>query len=144
MLLERQSGHTKASLEFVHQMARQLRNLTNEESLRSKTWVFENLCGDELPRDSRLHVTIDGARQLAIAMDKAQQGFDAKEILAVTARNLGLVPIGKKGEKVSFAPIRHQDLDGGMLPGDTAQIEEVGWLYQDDVIVRAKVKQNKD
>jgi hypothetical protein len=144
MLIERQSGQTKACLEFVQQMARQLRNLTSEENLRSKTWVLENLCGEELPRDGALHITIDGARQLAIAMDKAQQGFDAKEILAVAARNLGLVPIGKKGEKVSFSPVRHQDVEGGMLPGDAAQIEEGGWSYQDDVIVRAKVKPNKD
>lgn len=144
MLLERQSEQTKACLEFVQQTARQLRNLTSEEDLRSKTWVLENLCGEELPRERALHITIDGARQLAIAMDKAQQGFDAKEILAVAARNLGLLPIGKKGETVSFSPIRHQDVEGGMLPGDAAQIEEGGWSYQDDVIVRAKVKPNKD
>lgn len=91
-----------------------------------------------------MNVTIDGARQLAIAMDKAQQGFDAKEILAVAARNLGLLPIGKKGEKVRFSPIRHQDIEGGMLPGDPGQIEEGGWSHQDDVIVRAKVKANKE
>jgi hypothetical protein len=144
VLLERSGGQTKACLEFVQQTSRRLRNVTREEDLRAQTWVLENLCEDDLPNDAGLHITIDGARQLALAMDKAQHGFDAKEILAVAARNLGLVPIGKKGEKVDFLPIRHQDVEGGMLPGDKALIEEAGWSYQDDVIVRAKVKHNKE
>ena len=97
-----------------------------------------------MPGDAGLHITIDGARELALAMDKAQQGFDAKEILAVAARNLGLVPFGKKGETVHFAPIRHQDIEGGILPGDRAGLREGGWSYEDSIIVRAKVKQNKE
>jgi hypothetical protein len=144
VLLECPAESAKTCMEYIRQTARQLRNVTRETDLRSRTWVLDNLCSDDLPDDARLQITIDGARQIALAMDKAQQGFDAKDILAVAARNLGLTPIGKTGEKVSFSPTRHQDIEGGMLPGDPAQVEEGGWSYQDDVIVRAKVKHTKD
>jgi len=58
----------------------------------------------------------------------------------VTARNLGLLPIGKKGEAVSFNPLQHEDVDGGLVPGAAAVIEEGGWAVRQEALIRAKVK----
>src|SRR5205085_193934 len=90
--------------------------------------------------DGRLHVTIEGARHVALALDKATQGFAASELLSVTARNVGLTPIGMDGEMLSYDPLRHEDLEGGLLPGDPVRIERIGWAYGRDVVLRAKVK----
>ncbi len=127
-------------LEVIAKYSRQLRNLREDESLAAHTWVFENLLPQGENVGGRLHVTLDGARDVALAFQKVAQGFEALEVLKVTARNLGLVPIGKKGDAIAYNPLQHQDLDGGMLPGDPGIVEDVGWAHGNDVVLRAKVR----
>jgi hypothetical protein len=139
-MADRRGPQVDAALDVVRKAARQLRNLTKDETLQARTWTLENLRREDEPSDGRIHVTPEGARHLALAFEKAAQGFAVKDILTVTARNLGLSPIGKKAEAVSYNPLRHEDVDGGLVPGDAAVIEEGGWAVGQEALIRAKVK----
>ncbi len=141
LMADRQGPQAGPVLEVVSKTTRQLRNLTKDETIQARTWALENLRREDEPTDGRLHVTPEGARHLALAFEKAAQGFTAKDILTVTARNLGLTPIGKLGETVSFNPLRHEDTEGGLVPGDSVRIDEAGWAIGQDALIRAKVKQ---
>lgn len=137
LLADRRSIEAGEILTIGGRVSRQLRNLTRDESTRQRTWVFENLAE---PEESEGQVTLIGARHLAVALEKAEQGFEALDVLTAVLRNLGLAPIGKKGEGVSYSPLSHEDLSGGMLPGDAAVIEKPGWSHGGEVVVRAKTK----
>ena len=127
-------------LAVVQKKTRQLCNLTNNQDLKSRTWALENLSEESKPVDGKICITSQGARYIARAFEEAEQGFSAKEILTVAARNLGLSPIGKKGEAIIYNPIQHEDTVGGLLPGQTVLIEEEGWTLNQETVVRAKVK----
>jgi hypothetical protein len=140
LMADRRGPQADAALEVVRKAARQLRNLTKDETLQARTWALENLRREDEPTDGQLHVTTEGARHLALALEKAEQGFAAKDILTVTARNLGLSLIGKAGEVVSFDPLQHDDVQGGLVPGDSVVIEEAGLAIRQEPLIRAKVK----
>jgi len=129
LVADRRGQQSEAVLRLIQQLAHRLRNLTRDEAQESRTWVFENLSRDDATPDGKLRVTLEGARHLALAFQKAEQGFAPKDILTVTALNLGLSPISKKGETVVFNPLRHQDIEGGLLPGESAVVEEGGWRF---------------
>lgn len=86
------------------------------------------------------NITKEGAQILVLAFEMLYRDLSPKDVLTATAKNLGLTQLGKKGEPVVYAPRNHEDLDGGMLPGDNAVIEESGWLFGKDLIARAKVR----
>ena len=90
--------------------------------------------------DGKISITQHGARHLARALEEAGQGFSAKEILTVLARNLGLVAVGKNGDTVIYNPLQHEDVAGGLLPGQSVLIEESGWSINQETVARAKVK----
>jgi hypothetical protein len=133
------SSGTEA-LDFIQQATSQLRGATRDAEIQSRTWVLENLDEEKTPTDGRLHITLDGARRFAVAFEKAAQDFPAIDILAMTARNLGLSPIGGVGNTVPYDPLQHEDTEGGMLPGDPALIESQGWAHSENVILRARVR----
>lgn len=139
LLIERRGPQAIAALQFIEGTARQLRNATRDDSERGRTWVLESLRREQEISDGEVHVSIEGARHLVLALEKAAQGFSASEILSVTAQNVGLAPVGKQGERLSYDPLRHEDAEGGMLPGDSARVEEPGWSYRGEVVMRAKV-----
>lgn len=143
VLADRRSPHLDEVLVLVRKITRQLRNLTKGETAQAQTWVFENLSEEEKPGDGKLCVNLQGARYIALAFEKADQGFAAKDVLTMTARNLGLSPIGKKGETVSYDPLRHEDIEGGLLPGATVLIEQEGWAIVAETVARAKVRKAK-
>jgi hypothetical protein len=134
----------REALVFIQQTARQLRGATRDADTQSRTWVLENLREEMSPADGRLHITLDGARRFAIAFEKAAQDFPAAEILAMTARNLGLTPIGAMGQTVSYDPLQHEDVDSGMIPGESVFIESQGWSHGENVILRARVRKAKE
>lgn len=139
LLTEHRTPNAEAALAVVQKITRQLRNLTKGQTAQSKTWVFENLCGEETPSDGKLCLNLQGARHIAVAFEKAEQGFGAKDILAVTARNLGLSTIGKNGDEATYDPLRHEDIEGGLVPGETVLIEQEGWAINEETVARAKV-----
>lgn len=140
LLADRRTSNSDAVLTVISKTTRQLRNLTKGEAAQSDTWVLENLNSEEQPVGGTLCINLQGARYIALAFEKADQGFTAKDILAVTARYLGLIPIGKKGESVFYDPLQHEDVDGGLLPGASVIILESGWVFNGEAVMRAKIK----
>jgi hypothetical protein len=144
ILLHRDIGPSASeALSFVGEAACQLRGVTRDPDLQSQTWVLEDLTDHPAPTDGRIHVTLDGARRLAVGFEKAAQGFPAGDILAMTARNLGLTPIGLAGKSVAYDPLQHEDMDCGMIPGDPALVESQGWMHGLNVVLRARVRKPK-
>ncbi len=131
------------ALNFIQQISHQLRGATRDTEIRSRTWVLESLQEETTPTEGQLHITLDGARRFAVAFEKATQGFPVTDILSMTARNLGLTPIGVTGETVNYDPLQHEDIDGGMIPRDSALIESQGWSHGQNVILRARVRKTK-
>jgi hypothetical protein len=127
-------------LATIQKHTRQLCNITKGQELKSRTWVLENLNEESKSADGKICITSQGARYIALAFEKADQDFSAKEILGITARNLGLTAIGKKGDKTIYNPLQHEDIIGGLLPGQTVLIEDEGWTLNQETVVRAKVK----
>lgn len=89
-------------------------------------------------------ITLLGAKNLALSMEKANQGFPAKEILTNLAFNLGLIRYGTQPSTrpIAYNPIEHEDTVGGLLPGDIVVALEPGWMYKIEVLIRAKVRRN--
>jgi hypothetical protein len=98
------------------------------------------LNGEETPSDGKLCVNLQGARHIALAFEKADQGFGARDILAVTAHNLGLSAIGKKGDEAIYDPLNHEDIESGLVPGEIVLIEQEGWAINQETVARAKVR----
>jgi len=143
LLAERRSQEADVVLEFIRKTSRQLRSITKGETSQSRTWVLENLHVEERQPDGRLCVNLQGARHIALAFEKVDQGFPPKEILSVTARHLGLLTIGRRDEVVAYDPLLHDDTEDGLVPGDTVVILEPGLAYNNEAVLRAKVKKNK-
>ena len=134
-------GETATSaLDLIGQSVNRLRNPTQDQATKSRTWILENLGQRTKGPDGNAHVTKEGAYHLSLAFEMVSHGLTAKDVLTATAQNLGLTPLSRKGEAILFNPRNHQDLDGGMLPGDDAVIEEPGWLLGKELIARAKVR----
>jgi len=127
------------ALEFMEQSGRQLRGVTRDAELQSRTWVLESLQTEKVAPDGGLEITFDGARRFAVAFDKARQGLSAADLLATTAKNLGLTIINAKGEQVPYNPLEHEDSEGGIRPGELVRIFETGLKYQNTVVLRAMV-----
>gem|GEM_PF-3496676 len=140
LLAERRTTDAEASLAIIQKIMRQLRNLTKTQAQQSKTWIFENLSNEEVLLDDKLSITAHGARHIALAFEKADQGFNAKDILSVMARNLGLSEIGKKDQTAIYDPLWHEDVAGGLTPGTPVIINQAGWRINDEVVARAKVR----
>jgi hypothetical protein len=127
-------------LAAIQKHTRQLCNLTQSQDLKSRTWVLENLSEGEKITEGKVLVASQGIRYFARAFQESNQGFSAKEILTVLAKNFGFTAIGKKGETVVYSPSLHEDVLSGLIPGKTVLIEEPGWIADEEVIIRAKVK----
>lgn len=140
LVQDRRGPQADMVLRLIAEAARRLRNLTKDEADQARTWVLEKLSVGVESVVGKAHVTIDGARHLALAFEKAAQGFAAKDILSATMRNLGLTLVGKKSEAVSYDPLQHEDVDGGMVPGDGTVIVEPGWALGQDTVSRARVR----
>ena len=88
-------------------------------------------------------ITWDGAKMLAIAVEKANDGFPAKDVLSCLCFNLGLIRFGNRlDEQIIYSPIEHEDIEGGILPGEPVVAVAAGWMYQERVLIRAKVRRN--
>jgi hypothetical protein len=116
-----------------------LKVATSDEDLKTRVWIIEPLkAAAERPSDNE-YLTLTGARYLAVAFEKARQGFDANTVLSMAAKNLGMSPIGTKGEVTCYNPLHHEDAKGGIVPGEMVQINAPGWTFRSSVILRAVV-----
>jgi hypothetical protein len=141
-MLANENRHSQADglIALAAAATQQLRILARESEEAKRTWVLENLAVETKPPAGQLQITEEGARHIAIAFQRVEEGFSTRDILTLTARNLGLSAIGQKGEKIPFNPFLHEDKEGDLLPGNSAVIEESGWRHGEMVVRKAKVK----
>jgi hypothetical protein len=85
-------------------------------------------------------ISADEAKLLVIAIRRIRDGTDPIMMLEATAANLGMTSVGVVGEIISFDPIRHQDLIGGVRPGEDVALVQKGWMVGSQVIDRAQVR----
>ena len=64
---------------------------------------------------------------------------ESKKIYAAIIGNLGLRLFGIENELVTYDPNLHQDTVGGILPGDSVRMLSPGCMFEDQVVMRAKI-----
>ncbi len=139
LIAEKRVSEGQGVVAEIVQLGRHLEIASTKEQ-RGITWTLQNPGAELESPKGRQHITEDGARRVAVAFEKAAEGFGAVEVLTMLARNLGMLQTGKKGDAVRYDPLEHEDTQGGMEPGDPAVLEEPGWSMGERVVVRAKVK----
>ena len=86
-------------------------------------------------------ISSDGALQVALGMRAIQEGADPTEAFWSTAFNLDVRQFPTKDELyVAFNPLDHEDMKGGLLPGDKTKILQSGWTFGKLVLLRAQVE----
>ena len=127
-------------LKIVQELGLAMRASATSDDLQQNTWVFEHLGAKAEATTGGTHINRLGASHLAIAFSKASEGYAASDVLLMLAHNLGMIQVGEAEELLSFDPLRHEDLTGGLLPGCAVKVMESGWMLNGEVVVRAKVK----
>jgi len=87
----------------------------------------------------RENVSVHGATLIANSLEKARAGASSEALLEALALNVGMDPICSPNDRVKFDAALHEDVKGGLLTGDDAQVHEKGWRIGRRVIRRAKV-----
>ena len=94
-------------------------------------------------------VSVGGALQVAIGMRAMQDGADPTDAFWSTAFNLGVrefptkwgnASIGWSDTNVTFNPLKHEDMNGGLLPEDKAKVLRSGWSFGNSILLRAQVE----
>jgi len=114
--------------------------LFGKEDERRKLWfasTTEKI--SKLSSEMKGEISTQGALQIALSIRAAQTDTDAKDALWASAFNLGIKQIGKPGEIELFESRQHEDIKGGLLPGDKAQIVNCGWIFNESILLRAQV-----
>lgn len=131
-------GHQE-SLKAIEEATSRLKLATTDAELKARTWVFERLKTAAERLDDNQHLTMTGARHMAVAFEMAGQGFSAYAVLSMTAKNLGMIAYGAKDEKVTYNPLQHEDIEGLLALGEAAQVLESGWRFKNSIVLRARV-----
>ncbi len=139
LLKDELSAIQEQALESIRDATSRLKFAATDGDLNSRTWVIEPLkAAAERPSDNQ-NLTMTGARHIAVAFEKARQGFKAQAVLSMTAKNLGMAAIGTKAERVAFNPLQHEDVAGGIMPGEVVEIMEPGWTFKNSIVLRTRV-----
>lgn len=107
---------------------------------RHRTWAIIQAGNQFLTPSGSGNLTPQQAKHLGVAVLRARKGKDALLELESAYVNLGGVKFGKEGESVAYDAIVHNDVDGGLIPGDQVTIVRPGIRCGDSGIVKADVK----
>ena len=110
-----------------------------ESTDRHRTWAFIQSGNLTLSGSESAGLTPDQAKMLCLAIMRARKGKDALIELESATVNLGGVRFGSEGEPAIFDATLHNDLNGGLLPGDPVTIVRPGILLDDNRLVKADV-----
>jgi hypothetical protein len=134
------SPAAQAGLEAVTEISDDLRNLTRDTEDRVDSWLLAPLL--ERSEQAATYITPDGARRWALAWEEAERSGHSVAALETLGYNLGLRTISEVGKQVVFAPSMHEDVVGGLLPGDRVTALSSGWSFNGRPMVRARVKRS--
>lgn len=78
------------------------------------------------------------AEYFSIALQKWHDNFDCYDILVMLGENLGLKRFGEPLKIVPYDPLIHEDILGGLIPGEFVQIKICGegWKTQDNKLLK--------
>lgn len=110
-----------------------------DSSDRHRTWAFIQSGNRTLSESENSVLSPDQAKTLCLAIMRARKGKDALLELESAAINLGGVRFGSEGEADVFDATQHNDVNGGLLPGDPVTIARPGIRFGDNRIVKADV-----
>lgn len=108
---------------------------------RHRTWAIIQAGNQSLAPSQSDTLTPLQAKHLGIALIRARKGKDALLELESAYVNLGGEKFGKEGESVEYDATIHNDVDGGLIPGDPVIIIRPGIRCGASGIVKADVKQ---
>lgn len=128
-----------ALLQELQALGLQVWKSSIESSDRHRTWAFIQSGNRTLSETESSELGPDQAKALCLAIMRARKGKDALIELESAAVNLGGVRFGSEGESASFDAIIHNDLEGGLLPGDPVTIARPGIRFNENRIVKADV-----
>jgi len=111
---------------------------SEESGDRHRTWAFIQSGNKSLAGESG-GLSREQAKLLGIAIMRARKGKDALAELESAFVNLGVARFGREGERVAYDAIIHNDLDGGLLPGDEVLVKRSGFRLGKTVLVKADV-----
>jgi hypothetical protein len=126
------------ALGTVKCIGEELRTLARDPALAENTWILSHLGQVEGTEGS--YITLEGARRWAFAFDEAVKAGQNVAGLEVLGFNLGLRPLAELGQQTSYAPQSHDDIEGGILPGDPVITLSTGWGFNRKPMVRARVR----
>jgi hypothetical protein len=126
------------ALNTVKGIGEELRTLARDPAVAENTWILSHLGQIEGAEGS--YITLEGARRWAFAFEEAVKSGQNVSGLEVLGFNLGLRPLAELGQQTSYAPQSHDDIEGGILPGDPVITLSTGWGFNRKPVVRARVR----
>ena len=139
--IARPSPGIEATLMEIARIGGEIRQAGLDAGHVSNLWILESA---ESPAPS-VGQTFNsaGARQWAIVYERATLDGHPLGYLETLGRNLGLREIARPGSVAAYLPQRHQDTEGGIIPGDGVELVSSGWRLDDFIAIRAKVRRAK-
>ncbi len=113
---------------------------SSESKDRHRTWAFIQAGNQALSSDEEDTLSPKQAKHLGVAVLRARKGKDPLAELESAYVNLGGERYGCEGETVTYDATIHNDMDGGLLPGDPVTIIRSGIRCGDSGIVKADVR----
>lgn len=126
------------ALSTVNDIGDELRTLARDPAGAENTWVLSHL--GQVAEAEGNYITLEGARRWAFAFEEAVKSGQNVSRLEVLGFNLGLRPLVELGQTMRYAPQSHDDIEGGILPGDPVVTLSTGWGFDRRPIVRARVR----
>ena len=86
------------------------------------------------------YITLEGAKRFYLVYEDAEARKENMCYLDMLAYNLGMRKIEEVRTIHDYAPVFHEDIEGGTLPGELVRVVTSGWKWDHTPIVRAKVR----
>ena len=132
------STQGQAALSELSRVGRQIRLESQGSNLSPGVWTLEQ--GDASPVPVGKGFDAENAKHWAIVYERAEVDAQPLGYLETLGHNLGLREILTPGAISSFIPRMHEDIDGGLIPGDTVVGVTSGWKLNETPVIRAKVR----
>jgi hypothetical protein len=110
---------------------------------RRHTWAIIRAGNDQLDSATDAALSPESASILGLALRKSRKGRDAITELESALVNIGVERFEVAGSSAIYDPLVHDDIDGGLLPGDRVIVSASGFRFNGKVIVKAPVTESE-
>jgi hypothetical protein len=127
------------ALEVIGKRMKELATQINSDS--SGFWAMHPIEGSSDHLAVRRSISRDAAILLVEAIEKLEDArYAPLEVFTALAINFGMEPIHATGDQIYFDFNAHKDAEGGLIPGNMAQVVSPGWRHNDFIVKKAQVK----